>query len=84
MRIYALVFKIHITKELSAPSVFGIMPIEVKSKEKYRAAGLKEYIEKYSPVKAVVISGKDYGINGIVTTIPMYFVWVIGDMIPDS
>ena len=59
------------------------MPIEVKSKEKYRAAGLKEYIEKYSPVKAVVISGKDYSTNGIVTTLPMYFIWMIGSIIAD-
>ena len=63
---------------------FGIMPIEVKSKEKYRAASLKEYIEKYSPVKAVVISGKDYSINGIVTTVPMSFIWAISSMISDS
>ena len=62
----------------------GIMPIEVKSKEKYRAASLKEYIDKYSPVKAVVISGKDYNINGIVITVPMYFIWAIGDIISDS
>ncbi len=63
---------------------FGIVPIEVKSKERYRAASLKEYIDKFLPTKALVISGKDYGINGIVTTIPMYFIWMIGKFIPHS
>ena len=62
----------------------GIMPIEVKSKEKYRAASLKEYINKYSPVKALIISGKDYNTNGIVTTVPMYFIWVISSIISES
>ena len=56
----------------------GIIPIEVKSKERYRAASLKEYVDKYDPPKAIVISGRDYGINGIVTTVPMFFIWMLG------
>lgn len=59
----------------------GIIPIEVKSKEKYRAASLKEYVDRYNPPKAIVISGRDYGINGIVTTIPMYFIWMLGGIL---
>lgn len=55
----------------------GIIPVEVKSREKYRAASLKEYIDKYHPAKAIVISGKDYGINGNVITVPMYFIWLV-------
>jgi hypothetical protein len=62
----------------------GIIPIEVKSKENYRAASLREYINKYSPASAVVISGRDYGVNGIVTTVPMYFIWMIGGILSDS
>lgn len=59
----------------------GIIPIEVKSKERYRAASLKEYIDKYRPAGAIVISRKDYGVNGIVTTVPMYFIWMLGGML---
>ena len=59
----------------------GIIPIEVKSKEKYRAASLKEYIDRYNPPKAIVISGRDYGINGIVITVPMYFIWMLGGLL---
>ena len=62
----------------------GIIPVEVKSKERYRAASLKEYIDRYAPAKAAVISSRDYGINGIVTTIPMYFIWAISGMISSS
>lgn len=52
----------------------GIIPVEVKSKDRYRAASLKEYIDRYDPSNAIVISGKEYGTNSIVTTVPMYFI----------
>ena len=55
----------------------GVIPIEVKNSERYRAASLKEYIDRYSPKRAAVVSKKDYGINGNVTTIPLYFIWLI-------
>ena len=55
----------------------GIIPVEVKSKEKYRATSLKEYIDRYSPARAIVISSKDYGINGTVVTVPMYLIWIL-------
>ena len=56
----------------------GIIPVEVKSKERYRAASLREYIDRYHPAGAIVISRKDYGVNGIVTTVPMHSIWMIG------
>ncbi len=62
----------------------GIIPVEVKSRDKYRAAGLKEYIDTYHPANAMVISGKEYCINGIVTTVPMYFIWMLGEIIAGS
>ena len=65
-------------------AVTGIIPVEVKSKERYRAASLKEYIDRYAPAKAAVISSRDYGINGIVTTIPLYFIWAIAGMVSGS
>ena len=59
----------------------GIIPIEVKSKDRYRAASLKEYIDRYSPEKAIVLSGKDYSVNGDVFTVPLYFIWMICSII---
>ncbi len=59
----------------------GIIPIEVKSKDRYRAASLREYIDRYSPEKAIVFSGKDYSVNGDVFTIPLYFIWMICSLI---
>jgi|GEM_PF-33168 len=58
----------------------GVMPIEVKSGERYRAASLAEYIDRYSPDIAVVVSGKDGGTNGTVATVPFYSVWRIRDL----
>jgi len=62
----------------------GIIPVEVKSKGRYRAASLKEYIDMYHPAKAIVISGKDYSTSGIVTTVPMYFIWMLGGILSRS
>ena len=59
----------------------GIIPIEVKSKDRYRAASLKEYIDRYSPEKAIVLSEKDYSVNGDVFTVPLYFIWMICSII---
>ncbi len=59
----------------------GIVPIEVKSKDRYKATSLKEYIDRYSPAKAIVISGKDYNADGIVTTVPMYSIWIMDDVL---
>lgn len=55
----------------------GIVPIEVKSGKKYRAASLKEYIDKYSPEHAVVVSGRDRHDNNGTLTIPLYSIWEI-------
>ncbi|MCQ2071375.1 MAG: AAA family ATPase [archaeon] len=55
----------------------GIVPVEVKSGDRYRAASLKEYIDRYSPPEAVVISGKGPEMNGDVHTVPLYSIWTM-------
>jgi len=55
----------------------GIIPVEVKSGTRYRAASLKEYIDRYAPRKAIVFSDRRYSENGIVYTIPLYAIWLI-------
>lgn len=59
----------------------GIIPVEVKSSDRYRAASLKEYLDKYHPENAIVISGKDHNINGNVVTIPLYFIWLVNKIV---
>ena len=54
-----------------------IIPTEVKSGRHYRAASLNEYIDRYSPSKAIVISEKGPMVNGIVTTVPLNMIWII-------
>ena len=52
-----------------------IVPIEVKSEERIRAASLKEYIDKYAPRKAFLISKKNLK-NGPVTHLPLPLTWM--------
>lgn len=59
----------------------GIIPIEVKSGGKYHAASLKEYMDRFMPEKAIVVSGKNYLINGDVATVPLYSIWVIDNVL---
>ncbi len=65
-------------------SELGVIPIEVKSSDRYRAASLKEYMDRYSPKRAIVLSGKDHCTNGDVTTIPLYFIWMVRDVIRNT
>ncbi len=55
----------------------GIIPVEVKSGKRYRAASLKEYIDRYNPKKTIVISDERYRENGIVYTVPLYAIWLV-------
>ncbi len=52
-----------------------IVPIEVKSEERIRAASLKEYVDKYAPRKAFLISKKNLK-NGPVTHLPLPLTWM--------
>jgi predicted AAA+ superfamily ATPase len=52
----------------------SVVPMEVKSGDRFRAAGLKEYIDRYSPEKSVIVSRKGPR-DGSVTHIPPYLVW---------
>ncbi len=52
-----------------------IVPMEVKAGERIRAAGLKEYIDRYAPRKAFLISGKNLK-NGRETHLPLPLMWL--------
>ena len=54
-----------------------IVPMEVKTGERIRAAGLKEYIDRYAPRKAVLISRSDPR-NGPAIHLPLPLMWMFG------
>ena len=54
-----------------------IVPMEVKTGERIRAAGLKEYIDRYAPRKAILISRRDPR-NGPAIHLPLPLMWMFG------
>ncbi len=52
-----------------------IVPMEVKAKERIRAAGLKEYTDRYAPRIAFLISKKNPK-NGPMTHLPLPMMWL--------
>jgi len=56
----------------------SIVPIEVKSGQRTQAKSLRQYIKKYSPEKAIKITGKSLEvINDIVVNYPLYLAGII-------
>jgi hypothetical protein len=49
-----------------------IIPIEVKSAENTKAKSLGVYIETYKPEYSIKISGKNFGFENSIKTIPLY------------
>lgn len=62
----------------------GIVPVEVKSGNRYRAASLKEYIDRYGPELAILISGKMPGENDKVTTISLCAIWALEKVLSEN
>ena len=55
----------------------NIIPIEVKSTEHVRAVSLNSYIKKYSPKYSIRISGKNFGFENEIKSVPLYAVFCI-------
>lgn len=55
----------------------SIIPIEVKSAEHVRATSLNSYIKKYSPKYSIRISGKNFGFENGIKSVPLYAVFCI-------
>jgi len=58
-----------------------IVPIEIKSGKRTRAASLAQYIDKYGPLNAILISGENFGEGDIVSRVPLYAVWKVDEWI---
>jgi predicted AAA+ superfamily ATPase len=58
-----------------------IVPIEVKSSINTKAQSLSVYIDKYHPVHAVRSSLKNYGKDGRISSIPLYMIGNIEELL---
>lgn len=54
-----------------------IIPIEVKAAENVRARSLNVFIKKYTPAYAIRISGKNFGFENGIKSVPFYATWCI-------
>jgi len=55
----------------------NIIPVEVKSAEHVRATSLNNYIKRYSPKYSIRISGKNFGFENGIKSVPLYAVFCI-------
>ncbi|MHB9941379.1 ATPase [Clostridium sporogenes] len=54
-----------------------IIPIEVKAAEHVRAKSLQQYIKRYQPKYAIRVSGKNFGFENGIKSIPLYATFLI-------
>ena len=58
----------------------GVIPIECKSGEHVRSKSLSaSYIPKYQPRYSIRISGKNFGFENNIKSVPLYAVWCLSD-----
>lgn len=55
----------------------NIIPIEVKAADNVRAKSLNQFIKKYEPPYAIRISGKNYGFENGIKSVPLYATFCI-------
>lgn len=55
----------------------NIIPIEVKAAENVRAKSLNQFIKKYTPPYSIRISGKNFGFENGIKSVPLYAAFLI-------
>ncbi len=55
----------------------GIIPIEVKAGENVKSTSLNQYIQKNKPKYAIIISTKNFGMEGKIKSVPLYATFCI-------
>jgi predicted AAA+ superfamily ATPase len=58
-----------------------IIPVEVKAGIHTKSRSIAVFKEKYHPPFAVRISGKNFGFDNGIKSVPLYAVWCLGDSI---
>lgn len=56
-----------------------IIPVEVKASTNTKSKALKTYIDLYNPIYAIKISGKNFGFDGLIKSIPLYAAHLIAN-----
>jgi hypothetical protein len=54
-----------------------IIPIEVKSGDNVRSYSLKSYMKKYNPEYGIRISGKNFGFEEGIKSVPLYAAYLV-------
>lgn len=55
----------------------NIIPIEVKAAENVRAKSLNEFIKRYNPPYSIRVSGKNFGFENGIKSVPLYSAFLI-------
>lgn len=55
----------------------NIIPIEVKASENVRANSLNSFVKKYEPLYSIRVSGKNFGFENNIKSVPLYAVFCI-------
>ena len=55
----------------------GVIPIEVKSAENVRSKSLKTYMDRYRPPYAIRLSGRNFGYENDIKSIPLYALFCL-------
>lgn len=55
----------------------NIIPIEVKAAENVRAKSLNEFIKRYKPPYSIRVSGKNFGFENRIKSVPLYSAFLI-------
>jgi hypothetical protein len=54
-----------------------IVPVEVKASTNTKSKALKTYMDSYKSAYGIRISGKNFGFNGVIRSVPLYAVHLI-------
>ena len=57
----------------------GIIPVEVKSSDNFRAKSLKVYMQKFSPKYAIRLSTRNFGMDNGIKSVSLYATFCIKD-----
>ncbi len=55
----------------------NIIPVEVKAADNVRAKSLNQFIKKYAPPYSIRISGKNFGFENNIKSVPLYAAFLI-------
>lgn len=54
-----------------------VIPVEVKASTNSKSKALKTYMDSYKPAYGIKVSGKNFGNNGVVKSVPLYAAHLI-------